>query len=91
MPSFWSGPCCGISPPRKKIPDNRLRGMSIRMIALDLYRLQKEIDHLEKQIAAASPQQASLLKDKLRKVKAEHQQMRRVLDGRLDRPERPLR
>ena len=65
--------------------------MSIRLIAQELYRLQREVDELEKRIAAALPEQVETLKDKLRKVRAEHTCMRRVLDGQIDRPERPLR
>lgn len=65
--------------------------MSIRLVARDLYRLQQEIDALEKQIEAAAPERLAELQERLRKVRAEHTQMRRVLDGRIDRPKRPVR
>ena len=65
--------------------------MSIRMIAKALYDLVQQVEKLEARIALAPPDRREALRDQLRKVKAEHQQMRRVLDGRLDRTERPLR
>ena len=65
--------------------------MSIRLIARDLYRLQKEIDALEKQIETAASERLEELQECLRRVRAEHTRMRRVLDGRIDRPGRPLR
>jgi hypothetical protein len=59
--------------------------MSIRLIAKDLYRLQKEVQGLTKQLDAASPQERDDLENQLRKGKAERDRMRRILDGRLDR------
>lgn len=64
--------------------------MSIRLIARDLYRLQREIDELEKRIENAPAELIESLQDRLRKLRAEHAQIRRVLDGRIDRPKRPL-
>ena len=64
--------------------------MSIRLIAKDLYRLQQEADALEKRILTAPEEEAEVLREKLRKVKAEHFQLRRILDGRIDRPKRSL-
>ena len=65
--------------------------MSIRLIARDLYRLRQEIDELEKRIQAAPPGRVAPLKEELRKIRAEHMLMRRVLDGRIDRPTRRRR
>jgi hypothetical protein len=59
--------------------------MTIREIAKDLYRLQLEVQKLEKELEAASPARYSALKQKLRKAKAERERMRRILDGQLDR------
>ena len=65
--------------------------MSIRLIAIELYQLQKEMSELEKRILTAPEEEMDALKEKLRQVKAGHIRMRRVLDGRIDRPKRPLR
>jgi cell division protein FtsL len=55
--------------------------MSIRIIARDLYRLQQEVERLEQQVENSPSEKKEVLKDRLRKVKAEHDRMRRVLDG----------
>jgi hypothetical protein len=59
--------------------------MTIREIARDLYRLQQEVQKLEKELEAAAPARHSALEQKLRKAKAERERMRRILDGQLDR------
>jgi hypothetical protein len=59
--------------------------MSIRLIAKDLYRLQQEVDRLEKQLEDAPFEKQTKLKEKLRKIKAERIRMRRILDGQIDR------
>jgi hypothetical protein len=64
--------------------------MSIRLIAKDLYRLQQEVEHLEKQIENAPFDKKEKLKDQLRKVKAERDQIRRMLDGSKDAPTYPV-
>jgi cell division protein FtsL len=60
--------------------------MSIRIIARDLYRLQKEVEILERQIESSSPEKKEELKDLLRKVRAEKNRMRRILDGAKEPP-----
>ena len=60
--------------------------MSIRLIAKDLYRLQQEVEELEKQLETAAFEKKIKLKEKLRKITAERDRMRRVLDGQIDRP-----
>ena len=60
--------------------------MSIRIIARDLYRLQQEVEILEKQIESSSPEKKEELKDRLRKVRAEKNRMRRILDGAKEPP-----
>jgi hypothetical protein len=64
--------------------------MSIRLIARDLYRLQREVDALEKRLSEAPLEEVEAVREKLRKAKAEMIRMRNVLDGRIDRPKRPL-
>jgi len=56
--------------------------MSIRMIAKDLYRLLQEVEKIEKQIENAPIEKREELKDQLRKVRAERNRMRRILDGK---------
>ncbi len=55
--------------------------MSIRLIAKDLYDLIKKVEKLEKRIEDAPPDKRDRLMDDLRKLKAERNQMRRILDG----------
>ena len=55
--------------------------MSIRLIAKELYRLQQEVEKLEKEVARAPAGQLDSLNDQLRKIRAEHNRMRRALDG----------
>ena len=55
--------------------------MSIRMIARDLYRLQQEVESLEKKLLSAPPEKKAEIKDMLRKTRAEQHRMRRILEG----------
>ncbi|MFC1488447.1 hypothetical protein ACFL6B_01225 [Thermodesulfobacteriota bacterium] len=55
--------------------------MSIRMIANELYQLIQKVEKLERQIQDAPLEKQEKLKDRLRKVKAERDRMRRALDG----------
>lgn len=59
--------------------------MSVQLIARDLYRFQQEVDRLEKKLAEAPCADRDALKLKLARAKAERDQMRQILDGRLDR------
>ena len=59
--------------------------MSLRIIARDLYRLQQTVDRLEKALAQAPPTRREEIKRKLVRAKSERDQIRRMLDGRLDR------
>lgn len=55
--------------------------MSIRMIAQDLYRIQRDIDRIEKIVAEAPYDKRAVLEEQLRKAKAERDRVRRALDG----------
>ena len=55
--------------------------MSIRLIAKELYALHQEIEKLEKELSDAPIEKQERLRDRLRKAKAEHEYMRRALDG----------
>jgi len=55
--------------------------MSIKHLALDLYRAQQNVERLEKAIAAALPNEPAPLLEELRGAKAEWQMLRKMLDG----------
>jgi hypothetical protein len=65
--------------------------MSIRLIARELYRLQQAVASLEKRIDHSPSHQRERLKDQLRKLKAERNHMRNVLDGQKDTGTAPSR
>ncbi len=60
--------------------------MSIRLLAKDLYRLQGEVEKLEKELSHASSKDREQLADRLRLTRAERDHMRAVLDGQKDAP-----
>jgi hypothetical protein len=62
----------------------RERYMSVRLIAKDLYRIIREVERLEKELLAAPTRDHEILKDRLRKAKAERDQIRRSLEGSKD-------
>jgi hypothetical protein len=51
------------------------------MIAKELYHLQQEVEKLEAEIASAPPHERNPMKERLRRLKAERDRMRKVLDG----------
>lgn len=55
--------------------------MSIRAIARDLYRVQQQVDTLEKQMAAASPTDQDRIQGELHQAKKEMAMIKRILDG----------
>jgi len=59
------------------------------MLAQELYRLEKEVEKLEEQYRSAPFQEGEVIKERLRRVKAERTRMRRALDGAKEPP--PLR
>lgn len=58
--------------------------MSIRLIALELYRLHREVEALKDKISHAPYREQVRLKDQLRKVRAEYDRMRKIMDGQKD-------
>lgn len=58
--------------------------MSVRLIAQDLYRIIREVEKLEKELLAAPDQIHEILKNRLRKAKAERDLLRRSLEGSKD-------
>jgi hypothetical protein len=63
--------------------------MSIRLLAKDLYRLQQEVDKLEKDLANAPLDQHEKLQARLRTARVERDRLRSVLDGQKDSPGKP--
>ena len=59
--------------------------MTLQRIAKDLYRLQREVDRLEKELADSPLAGKDVLKRKLAQAKTERDQMRQILNGHLDR------
>jgi hypothetical protein len=59
--------------------------MSIKMLAKDLYRLQKEVDRIEAALVGATIDERVGLEEKLRKARAQRALLRRALDGKLER------
>lgn len=59
--------------------------MSIRLLARDLYRCQQKVSQLEKKLAAATPENKARLEEELRNARSERDQLRRILDGQIDR------
>ena len=55
--------------------------MSIRLIAQDLYQLIRRVEELEKQIEHTPYENQGEMKDQLRKLLAERDRMRNVLNG----------
>ena len=62
--------------------------MSIRLIAQDLYRLQREVENLERELESAAWDQRAAIEDRLREVRAERNRLRAALDGQKDSPKK---
>ena len=56
--------------------------MPIRMIARELYRFLREVEKIEKQIESAPFEAQKDLMDRLRRVKAERDRIRGMLDAK---------
>lgn len=55
--------------------------MSIRFIAVDLYRAQQKVDRLGKALAQAGLNEQDALRLELQEAEEELRQLRRILDG----------
>jgi len=55
--------------------------MSLKMIARDLYRLQREVDRLENELRARPVASREGLEEQLRRAKAERDRVKRMLEG----------
>ena len=66
--------------------------MPIRMIAQELYRLLQEVEKIEKQLKNAPFEKHEEIKDQLRKLKAERNRTRAILEGKKEhKPNRSTR
>ena len=59
--------------------------MSIRLIARELYQLRQKVEALEEEMETAPYDKRTGLERKLQQARGEVQQMRKILDGRIDR------
>ena len=67
--------------PPDQIENKPASAMSIRLIAKELYRLHQEVEKLEKLRARTPLGQIDALDDRLRKIRAERDRIRRALEG----------
>ena len=59
--------------------------MSIKLIARELYQLRQKVEALEEQYQNAPFEKRAALERKLQRAREEMRQMRKILDGRIDR------
>jgi len=59
--------------------------MSIRLIARELYQLRQKVEALEEEMETAPYDKRTGLERKLQQARGEVQQIRKILDGRIDR------
>ncbi len=58
--------------------------MSIRLLAIDLYRLTREVERLERELEAAPPSRRDAIAGQLARARTERDRMRQALDGQKD-------
>jgi len=56
--------------------------MSIKVLAIELYRAQQKVDKIRKSIEKEPYEQQEILKGELKEAEREHQMLRKMLDGR---------
>jgi hypothetical protein len=59
--------------------------MSIRLLAIELYRLTREVERLEKALEGASGEQREALARELARARADRDRLRQALDSHKDR------
>lgn len=60
--------------------------MSIRFIAKDLYRLQREVESLEKLLKTAPAEEKNDIENRLLRLRAERDHVRAVLEAKKEPP-----
>jgi hypothetical protein len=63
--------------------------MSIRLLARELYRLRREVESLERELASAAAGQEEKIEAKLRAARADRNRLRATLDGQKNSPDKP--
>jgi len=58
--------------------------MSIKALALELYRAQQKVDMIQKKIEMHSGEEQKNLRNELETAKKEWQMLRKMLDGRME-------
>jgi 5-bromo-4-chloroindolyl phosphate hydrolysis protein len=58
--------------------------MSIKLLALDLYKAQQNVERLRTEMEGASPEDQVVLKRELADARKEWEVLRKMLDGRKD-------
>ncbi|OGR00267.1 MAG: hypothetical protein A2505_09555 [Deltaproteobacteria bacterium RIFOXYD12_FULL_55_16] len=56
----------------------------LRDLARELYRAQQQVERLERLLLSASPEEGLAIQDELQDVRAERQQLQKIIDGRKD-------
>ncbi len=56
--------------------------MSIKLLAIELYRAQQNVGHLEVQLEAVPLNASEVVREELRQAQAELQQLRKMLDDK---------
>jgi hypothetical protein len=56
--------------------------VSIRLLARELYKLLQKVEKIEEEIRGAPADEQEALKERLRRLKAERNRVRRMLDGK---------
>ena len=60
--------------------------MSIRFIARDLYRLQRDVEKLEESLKTSSTKDIDGIENRLLQLRAERDHLRAVLEAKKERP-----
>ncbi|MBW1997757.1 MAG: hypothetical protein JRJ29_07315 [Deltaproteobacteria bacterium] len=60
--------------------------MSIKELARELYRLQKEVENLEKALASAPAEKREAIRQSLTEARAERDRMRKILEDKKGKP-----
>jgi chromosome segregation ATPase len=71
---------------RKLQAESLKKTMSIRMLAKELYRLEPEVESLEKRLEKASPEERNGAENQLMRLRAERDRLRSILAAKKEPP-----
>jgi len=84
---FWECIRAEVSPTiLGRCAEHSQRVMSIRLIAKDLFRLQREVEKLQEELRNASGSDRAVLEEQVRKTKAERDRIRKILESAKEPP-----